>query len=87
MALEGLEAFLALPTWQIYLTIIWIIVWKGLAFWKSARRGSIVWFVAFLVIHTMGLLEILYYFIFSEMSWGIKDKKPKRKVKKKKKRR
>ena len=48
---------------------VWITVWKGLALWKSARLKSKWWFIALLVINTVGILEILYLFIFS------KDKK------------
>jgi hypothetical protein len=40
--------------------IIWSVVWKGLALWKSAREGSKVWFVVLLVVNTLGILEILY---------------------------
>jgi len=46
--------------------IIWSIVWKGLALWKSAREGSKVWFVVFLLVNTIGILEILYLYVFSK---------------------
>ncbi|MEK6818456.1 MAG: DUF5652 family protein [Nanoarchaeota archaeon] len=48
-------------------------MWKGLALWKSARNNQEVWFIVLLVINTLGLLEILYLFVFSEM--GRKDRK------------
>ncbi len=44
----------------------WSIVWKGLALWKSAQREQKWWFIAFLVVNTLGILEILYYYVFSE---------------------
>ncbi|HTP56994.1 MAG TPA: DUF5652 family protein [Candidatus Paceibacterota bacterium] len=44
----------------------WSIVWKGLALWKAAQKGSKPWFVVFLVVNTLGILEILYYYVFSE---------------------
>ncbi len=44
----------------------WSIVWKGLALWKAAQKCSKPWFVVFLVVNTLGILEILYYYIFSE---------------------
>ena len=47
------------------LLLIWSLVWKGLALWKSARREESVWFVALLVLNTLGILEILYLFVFS----------------------
>lgn len=46
--------------------LVWSIVWKGLALWKSARTDSRVWFVVFLVVNTLGILEILYLYVFSD---------------------
>ncbi len=45
---------------------IWVFVWKGLALWKAAQKNDRWWFVALLVINLLGILEILYYFVFSE---------------------
>jgi len=55
--------------WVIWLIIIiglWTLPWKAVALWKAARQGAKYWFVALLVINTVGLLEILYIFIFSK---------------------
>lgn len=46
--------------------IIWSLVWKGLAMWKSARKGDKVWFVLFLLVNTAGILEIIYYYYWSK---------------------
>ena len=55
---------------QILLGIlaVWTIPWKGVALWKSAHRKEKWWFIALLVINTIGILEILYIFIFSRKS-------------------
>ena len=45
--------------------IAWSLVWKGMALWKAARRGDKGWFIAMLIIHTAGILEILYLYVFS----------------------
>jgi len=47
------------------LLLVWSIVWKGLALWRAARRGEDYWFVAFLIVNTLGILEILYLYVFS----------------------
>ena len=55
--------------WVIWLIIIiglWTLPWKAVALWKAAGQGAKYWFVALLVINTVGLLEILYIFIFSK---------------------
>lgn len=45
--------------------VIWSLVWKGLALWKAARLGAKPWFIVMLVLNTVGVLEILYIFVFS----------------------
>ncbi|MBP8599650.1 hypothetical protein KBI31_00170 [Patescibacteria group bacterium] len=54
----------------------WALVWKGIALWKSARHNQKWWFIALLVINTLGLLEILYIFVFSKLGQKT-DAKPK----------
>jgi Family of unknown function (DUF5652) len=49
----------------IVVGIAWALLWKALALWKAARRGQYGWFVALLLINTLGLLELLYLFVFS----------------------
>ncbi|MFZ2199989.1 MAG: DUF5652 family protein [Microgenomates group bacterium] len=50
----------------IGLLAIWSLVWSGLALWKSARNGDRYWFLALLLIHTAGILDILYLFVFAK---------------------
>ena len=45
---------------------IWVVIWKGLALWKAARNNSKAWYIALLVINTLGILEIIYFFFFSK---------------------
>ena len=52
----------------LVLAFIWIFIWKGLALWKSSKKNSKIWFIILLVINTFGILEILYYFVFSEIN-------------------
>ncbi|MEK7077724.1 MAG: DUF5652 family protein [Patescibacteria group bacterium] len=50
--------------------IIWSVYWKGRALWRAAHLNSKPWFIALLLINTLGILEILYIYVFS------KKKKP-----------
>ncbi|MCD6569065.1 hypothetical protein J7K70_02940 [bacterium] len=60
----------------LYILIAWSLLWKGLALWKSARQGQKWWFIVLLIINTLGLLEILYIFVFSrENRPSVKEKK------------
>lgn len=61
-----MEEFLAKNPWLIILAALWTLPWKGVSLWKAARAEHKRWFIALLVINTLGLLEILYIFVFSK---------------------
>ncbi len=46
--------------------VIWTIVWKGYALWKAARREDKIWFIVLLIVNTLGILDILYIYLFSK---------------------
>ncbi len=43
--------------------VIWSAIWKGIALWKAARRDQLGWYLALLVLNTVGLLPIIYIFL------------------------
>jgi len=43
--------------------LIWSLIWKGLALWRAARRTDAAWFIIFMFLNTIGILEILYYYV------------------------
>lgn len=62
---------ITLTGWQyaaIFGLLIWGFVWKGLALWHSAKNNDKAWFIAILLINSLGLLEIFYLFVFSKRS-------------------
>ena len=61
------QSLFGIPFSLLIVLLIWSLIWKGLALWKSARLNQRVWFVVLLVVNTIGLLEILYLFVFSEI--------------------
>ena len=42
---------------------VWEAVWTGLAMWKAAKRNDRLWFVVFLIVNILGILEIIYLII------------------------
>ncbi|NLY75513.1 MAG: hypothetical protein GX075_09445 [Firmicutes bacterium] len=40
--------------------IIWSGLWKGLALWRAARLKQVGWYIALIIINTLGVLEIIY---------------------------
>lgn len=59
---EALKNYLSENPWLIVI-LVWSLIWKALALWQSARRGEKVWYIALLVVNTMGILEIIYLLI------------------------
>jgi len=46
--------------------LVWTLYWKGMALWKSARENHQKWFIAILILNTLGILEILYLYVFAK---------------------
>ena len=49
----------------VLVVALWTIIIKGYALWTAARAGHRNWFIALLVINTVGILELVYLFKFS----------------------
>ncbi len=47
----------------IFLGIV-VILFKGLGLWHSARQSQKWWFIAILILNTMGILPLIYLFFF-----------------------
>lgn len=65
--IEQLNQFLTANNWLLPILGIWSIIWKGLALWKASQKKEKIWFVILLVLNTLGIAEILYYFVFSKI--------------------
>ncbi|KKP97691.1 MAG: hypothetical protein US71_C0014G0016 [Parcubacteria group bacterium GW2011_GWD2_38_12] len=50
----------------ILLLLVWSLAWKGVALWRAAHREEKKWFIALLVVNTVGILDILYIYVFSK---------------------
>jgi len=55
----------------ILILILWELVWKGIALWKAAKESQKYWFIAILILNTVGILPILYIFLFKKGRKGI----------------
>jgi methionyl-tRNA synthetase len=60
-----MQQFFLMNQWLLIIALIWSMIWKGLALWKSARRKEEWWFIVLLVVNTLGILDILYLYVFS----------------------
>jgi hypothetical protein len=75
---------LGISLWLLVVILIWSVVWKLLALWKSARKNHLAWFIVLAIVNTVGILEILYIYVLSELDY--KKKQPKDNKAKKKRR-
>lgn len=50
----------------LFIILAWSLYWKGMALWKAAKLNDQKWFIIILIINLVGLLEILYIYVFSK---------------------
>ncbi len=48
----------------LVLAAIWTVILKGFALWYAARAHQKWWFIALLIVNTLGVLEIVYLIWF-----------------------
>ena len=65
-----MEQYLLQNIWIIIVIALWTLPWKGYALWRAARRDEKWWFVALLIINTVGILEIIYLFFILKLKIG-----------------
>ena len=65
---ESIAAGTISPVWLflILVLIIWSLIWKLMALWKSARNNQPAWFIVLGIVNTIGILDILYIYVFSK---------------------
>jgi hypothetical protein len=64
--------YFAYVLWLIIPIAIWSTFWKILGLWFSARNGEKTWFIVFVFINLLGILEI--YYLHSRRCWPFKRK-------------
>ena len=50
---------------------LWNLSWKGVSCWTAARKEQKWWFVALLLLNTLGVIDMIYLFFIAR----IQDKK------------
>ncbi len=64
--LSNAGVFLENHPWLFVFLIAWSLVWKGFGLWKSAQLAHKGWFVAILLLNTLGILEAIYLFVIAK---------------------
>lgn len=50
----------------LFIVYLWSLTWKGIALWRASKSEQRNWFIAILVLNTLGILEIVYLFRFAK---------------------
>lgn len=50
----------------IFAITTWSLVWKGFALWNSTKNNQLNWFIALLILNTVGILDIIYLKFFKK---------------------
>lgn len=69
------EAFIEQNWLLLLILIVWTFVWKGMALWRAAENDAKGWFAVLLVINTLGVLPILYLYVFGKKDAHTVDEK------------
>lgn len=59
----------------LYVVFLWSLFWKGIGLWRAANNNQKYWFVAMLILSTVGILEIIYLFRFAKARLTINELK------------
>lgn len=46
--------------------VLWSLLWKGWALWRAVKNDSKPWFIVLLLVNTLGILDMLYIFVFGK---------------------
>lgn len=52
--------------WALIPITVWDVVLKGVSLWRSARNNQKGWFIALLIINSVGILPLIYLFFFQK---------------------
>lgn len=52
------------------LTVLFVLemILKGYAMWRAAQNKQMIWFIALFIFNTLGILPLLYIFVFQNKS-------------------
>jgi hypothetical protein len=55
-----------IPPYVFTIMGLWSVFWKGLALWTTVKKGRVYWFIAILLLNTVGILPLFYLLYFEK---------------------
>ena len=58
------------PLWALLIIVLvaWDVTWRGIALWRAARNDQFAWFIAILIVNSVGILPIISLLIYRRSS-------------------
>lgn len=81
--MDKLAVFFSSPANQPFIIILMVadLILRGIALYKSARKEQKVWFVALLIVNSVGILPLIYILLEKKAESKVAHKKPAKKSK------
>lgn len=58
---------LSAEIWALIIVIgVWEMIWKFMAMWRASKNNSVAWFIVLGILNTIGILPILYIYVFGK---------------------
>ena len=57
----------------LVIALVWDMIWRGFALWRSSRNNDMPWFIALLIINSVGILPIFYLTFIGDREGKAKD--------------
>jgi len=64
-----------IPSILFFAAYVWSMIWKAIALWRAANLKQKNWFIAILILNTLGILEIAYLFFFAKNKMKLEELK------------
>ena len=59
----------------LFILLIWMVIWKGIGLWFSAKSKQRGWFIAILLLNTLGILPMIYLIWFKPSKKKVEEVK------------
>lgn len=69
MSIPDFRTFFSQPlvtTIMFLVVMVWEFAWRGFGLWKASKNNQRNWFIAMLVVNSIGVLPIIYLKFFSK---------------------
>ncbi len=69
MILNDVAAQFGISGEMLIIFMIWSLLWKAASLWVSARSNNKWWFIALLLVGSLGILDAIYLFAVKKGKW------------------